>query len=49
MGEPLAQMHGHERDDLHRLAGAGRLLDKHVFGSAADVEYEFFLIVPQSL
>lgn len=35
MREPLAEMHRHQGDDLHRFAGPGGLLDKNVsFGSA---------------
>ena len=35
MGEALAELHRHERDNLHRFAGAGGLLDEDVsLGSA---------------
>jgi hypothetical protein len=35
MGEALTELHRHQGDDLHRFAGAGRLLDKHeAIGSA---------------
>jgi hypothetical protein len=47
--ETLTQVHRNERDNLHGLAGAGRLFDEHVFGYAANVEDQFFLIVAQDL
>jgi hypothetical protein len=47
MGKALAQVHRHECDNLHGLAGAGRLFDEPVGGSTANVEDKFFLIVAQ--
>jgi hypothetical protein len=44
MGEPVTEVHGDERDDLDRFAGARGLLHKDVFGSAADVGYEANLV-----
>ncbi len=39
-----AQMHGHQRDDLHRLARPGRLFDQHVLGCPADVGHQAHLV-----
>jgi hypothetical protein len=37
MAEAATQVHGHQRDDLHRLPRARRLLDEHVAGRPGDV------------
>ena len=49
MGEPPAQVHGHQGDDLHGLARAGGLFDQDVFGGPADIGHQSHLVRPQFL
>ena len=37
MSKPPAQVHAHERNNLHRLAGPGRLFDEDIDARAADI------------
>ena len=47
MAEAPAQVHGHQRHDFHRLAGAGWLFDQNIAGSPADIGDQADLVITE--